>query len=68
VRAGTIPAKPTRWQVVVNPVETMIQSAAGKALSWFPVRLYHLASHPDAPIWAGAIGNHVYFLMLEGKG
>jgi WD40 repeat protein len=54
------------FEVVNDGFETVIKSRAGQPLAWFPENLFHVTAHPADFIWAGAFGNHVYFLRLEG--
>jgi WD40 repeat protein len=53
---------------VSRVVETVIESSVeGAEDAWFPDALEELLLHPSAPIWAGAIHNHVILIRLEGS-
>jgi len=42
------------------------QVESGKPIAWFPTALAHIVTHPSGRTWAGAVGNHVYIIRLEG--
>jgi hypothetical protein len=47
--------------------ETVIEQAQdGEPLAWFPTALEHITTQPSGRIWAGAAGNHLYIISLEG--
>jgi WD40 repeat protein len=57
----------TQWRAVEAGAETQVVAAdTGEAVAWLPLKLWHLTGHPDGRTWAGAAGNHLYLLTLEG--
>ena len=55
------------WRAMGRRLETVIERAEdGQAIAWFPSSMEHVTTHPSGRIWAGAFGNHVYLIQLEG--
>ena len=47
--------------------ETVIERAEDdEPLAWFPTALEHIETTPCGRIWAGAAGNHLYIISLQG--
>lgn len=47
--------------------ECVVESAdKNRPAAWFTVALDHVVTHPSGRRWAGAAGNHLYLLQLEG--
>ena len=45
----------------------LFDAATGQPVTWFPVELSSLRSHPDNDCWIGARGTRVYLLNVEGE-
>jgi WD40 repeat protein len=50
----------SKWESVVRRV------GDEATLAWWPVQLAHVTSHRQHKVWAGAAGNQVYIIRLEG--
>ena len=60
--ATGLPARALR-----HGLETVIEDAAtGKPTAWFPLALFHIATHPSGRIWAGSSSYYVALFALEG--
>ena len=47
--------------------ETVVERVDGRQpIAWFPIALGHIITHPSGRTWAGAAGNHLYIITLEG--
>jgi WD40 repeat protein len=56
------------WLALLQPLETVIQSAATKRpVAWLANMVFGLVTHPDGRTWAGVSGPHLYVFTLEGK-
>jgi WD40 repeat protein len=56
-----------RWRARVRNLDTIVeQSTGGATVARFPEPLADIATHPSGRLWAGAKGNHLYLLRLEG--
>jgi WD40 repeat protein len=55
------------WRAVGRGLETVIESAEGRAAAWFPDVLLSIATHPSGRTWAVRSGSHVYLITLEGE-
>ena len=67
---AAIAAGPSRlpWRALARGLETVIESqATGSPVAWFPAALRLITTHPSGRTWAGADGNHLYILTLEGE-
>jgi WD40 repeat protein len=63
--AGGVPV--CFWRALARRPETMIEEAAGgRVAARLSVALEHLTTQPPARRWAGAAGEHVCFIALEG--
>jgi WD40 repeat protein len=55
------------FQAIELLLETAIKRASdGQSVAWFPAALRFIATHPSGRVWAGAVGNHLYLIRLEG--
>ena len=64
-------ASPSRlpWRALQCGIETVIESTVtGAPISWFPLALEHLTSHPDGRSWGGGIVNFHYFCLFTLEG
>ena len=50
-----------------NNPETTIVSIRGESVGWFPAKVFPWGLHPDRRAWAGATGNDLYLIRLEGN-
>jgi WD40 repeat protein len=63
--ARTVPDAP--WLAITGVLETAIQSRRTKeVVAWFPAALGRITTHSGGRMWAGAVGNHLYLIALEG--
>jgi WD40 repeat protein len=53
------------WRAVARGLETVIETAAGEPVAWFPDMLIAVVSRADGRTWGGRSGNHVYLIRLE---
>lgn len=54
-------------RAISHGLEIVVERAAdGEPAAWFPVSLSPIVTHPSGYTWAGASGNHLYILTLEG--
>jgi hypothetical protein len=54
-------------QAIVHARETSFALPFdGAVTAWFPIPLTCLRAAPDGSLWAGADGNHLCVLLLEG--
>jgi WD40 repeat protein len=62
-------ARKLPWRAVGRGLETVIETAAGEPVAWFPDALVAVVTRADGRTWGGRSGNHVYLLRLEdGRG
>jgi WD40 repeat protein len=55
------------YRAIGLSLETAIKRASdGQSLAWFPAVLLDNATHPSGRVWAGAVGNILYLIRLEG--
>jgi WD40 repeat protein len=55
------------FRALARGLETVVERADnGQPLGCFPVSLGHIVTHPCGHAWAGASGNHLYIITLEG--
>jgi len=48
--------------------ETSVERAdGGQPVASFPISLHSITTHANGRTWAGASGNHVYIVTLEGE-
>ncbi|HEX4146846.1 MAG TPA: TIR domain-containing protein [Pirellulales bacterium] len=67
VRAIAVGASVFPWRALSRNQETVVERAAdGAVVAWFPERLANIGTQPSGRLWAGAKGNHLYLLRLEG--
>jgi len=53
------------WPVTI---ETAVEDArTGEPVAWFPVGFDRIRTLPGSRAWAGASGNHLYIITLEGR-
>jgi WD40 repeat protein len=56
------------FRTLIRENETAVfDLVAGKSIAWFPVELSNIDSNPTHYSWAGANGNHLYVIALEGQ-
>jgi WD40 repeat protein len=56
------------FRAMRRELETVIARAdSGEPIAWFPAALDHITTHPSARTWAGAVGNYVAIITLEGE-
>ena len=54
------------YRAIARSGETVIEDArTGAIIAVFPFALNSITTHPSGRQWAGAVGNHVYVLVLE---
>ena len=57
------------WRAVNRDQEIVIEPVRCRdVVARFPVALRYINSHPNGHVWAGAFGNHLYIITLEGEG
>ena len=55
------------YRALVRERETVIENAAGATpVAWFSVGLDEITTHPTQSIWAGAVGNCLCLIKLDG--
>ena len=67
--AATIAAGPDAFsfRALAREQETVVEDArTGRPVARFPEALRKIVTHPNGGAWAGAVGNHLYILTLEG--
>jgi WD40 repeat protein len=56
------------WRALRRGQETVIEaSAGGEPFAWFPADLWVITTHPSGRVWAGAVGNYLVLIRLEGE-
>jgi len=61
------PRRRCQWDVQSSGLEmAILEASSGIILARLPLPLQHVTPHPTAPLWAGAIRNHLYVIALEG--
>jgi WD40 repeat protein len=55
------------YRALARSGETVIEDGrSGAIIAVFPIELDSITTHRSGRQWAGAVGNHVYLLVLEG--
>ncbi|HUT91441.1 MAG TPA: WD40 repeat domain-containing protein [Thermoguttaceae bacterium] len=56
------------WRAMRRDQELVVERAAGgNVVARFPEALAYITTHPSGRTWAGASGNHLYIITLEGN-
>jgi len=55
------------WRAVSRGLETVIESAEGQEVAWFPDMLYSTITHPCGRIWVARAGSHVSIITIEPR-
>ena len=63
-----VAAGPSRFplRAFCSAVETQVRTAEGGPVAWFPEGIEHITTHPSGLAWAGAVGNHILIMQVEG--
>jgi hypothetical protein len=60
-----VAARQFAFRAVARGLETVIETAAGEPIAWFPEVLVAIVTRTDGRTWSGRSGNHVYLIRLE---
>lgn len=67
VRAIAAGSQAFPLRALARAVETVVEQAdTGKPVAWFPAYLRSIVTHPSGRTWAGAAGNYLCLISLEG--
>lgn len=55
------------FRALERGLETVVETADGQPVSWFPIALKRIVTHPSGRTWAGCTTNYICLFTLEGN-